>query len=330
MSGQVPASTIVMELPELSFTPLLWHTFVERSKALPRTLEEYEAQARPTDETKEWFRTLFATHGHHIRHLSFRWHVVLEATSLAKDCRHLLSLDGGNMVTLPSKQTAEQFWALVRQNPRLVRLVFPRLASWTRKDDMEFVYTTLSAMQNLKDLEPRTVAVNISTLLRRVPQLERLYVEYPDSLYRLDADYGGLRSLTVQAAIMIGNLFNALDRLPGLEELKFRCLVLEHYRKMSASMEARAAALAQSGQSRRALPLKSFEVDDCMERQDKHMALVFGQLPQLVRLRIPAIYNKTRTALWDHCYYLDDIRGVEESVDAWRQRRAQDNNSSQT
>ncbi|KAG0202829.1 hypothetical protein BGX33_009455 [Mortierella sp. NVP41] len=199
---------------------------------------------------------------------------------------------------LRRRKTAQLFWLLVLQNPGLVRLVTPS-NEIMNNFDKEFVFTTLSLLKSLRDLELRSLRLNIPTLLSKMLQLEQLQVQ---------------------------NLFKALGHLPGLEELKIKAIEMQPYGDVSAFVEARTAALAQSGQSRRDLPLKSFEVDDCIDRLDKHMALVVGQFPRLVRIRIPVLHSETWKALWKHCYYLDEIRSLCCSTDAWRERRAMEKN----
>ncbi|KAF9084203.1 hypothetical protein BGX23_010743 [Mortierella sp. AD031] len=229
---------------------------------------------------------------------------------------------------LRRRKTAQLFWLLVLQNPGLVRLVTPS-NEIMNNFDKEFVITTLSFLKSLRDLELCSLRLNIPTLLSKLLQLERLQVRHWDGLFSMteQEQYGGLRSLSLQGGcVQVQNLFKALGHLPGLEELKIKAIEMQPYGDVSAFVEARTAALAQSGQSRQDLPLKSFEVDDCIDRLDKHMALVVGQFPRLVRIRIPVLHSETWKALWKHCYYLDEIRSLCCSTDAWRERRAMEKN----
>ncbi|KAF9084205.1 hypothetical protein BGX23_010745 [Mortierella sp. AD031] len=174
------------------------------------------------------------------------WNHCYHLDSIHSKNEHLRSLVAGGIRNYGSKEIAKQFWVLVRQNAGLVRFDFPWLADLNRLAyDKEFIFTTLSALENLKTLRLGLLALD---------------------------DYPGLRSLILETIVAVGDLFKAMVRLPGLEELRAKCILKtidkEEIRKIMEDSTASPPRL-------RTFPLRSLEVDyDCKTMDRNAVALV--------------------------------------------------------
>ncbi|KAF9084206.1 hypothetical protein BGX23_010746 [Mortierella sp. AD031] len=228
----------------------------------------------------------------------------------------------GRRLFFQDRLDAQKFWLLVHQNPSIVRLQLPTFHVSDNMIDDEFIYDTLSTMKDLKVLNLGWIRLSVRILLKRVPQVERLQIYYTDELFTLDQDYNGLRSLVLLDYIRFEDLFKALDRLPSLEVLRIKCVSNEETSTAGAIMAAR----IERPTPLRPLSVRIFEVEEDRLKRDGLFALIVGQFPRLVSIQIPTLYSSTLEALWDHCYYLDDIRSANSSVVAWRERRAMDVN----
>ncbi|KAG0202831.1 hypothetical protein BGX33_009457 [Mortierella sp. NVP41] len=314
--------------------PLLWYRLDTRRKGWRRIIEQYNTTPTSQQETSNWIGSIFSKHGRHIRHLTIHWDVILKEAADTTDCKHLRSLGiiGDIKYVQPYRheRTVQFFWILVQKNPGLGRLVLPPIPCCGSMTSMHastpddgLIFTTFSALANLRDLDLASSLLDISALLRSTPQLERLQVFFPDGLSSLDQDYAALRSLVIRDTIVIRTLFRALDRLTGLEELRVRSIKRERFTTMRSIVEERAALVRP-----KTFPLRSLEVDETEKQTDKYLALVVAETPRLAHFRIELVGRETKSALWNHCYHLDSIQSKNESVDAWRQRRVEDANSS--
>ncbi|KAG0282889.1 hypothetical protein BGZ96_012741 [Linnemannia gamsii] len=75
------------------FTPLLWSTIDTHSKSWRKIMYKCDTGEVERDKFEGWCKTIFAKHGHLIRHLGAQWNTILEVASLnSSDCKNLLSL----------------------------------------------------------------------------------------------------------------------------------------------------------------------------------------------------------------------------------------------
>ncbi|KAG0263406.1 hypothetical protein BGZ95_003803 [Linnemannia exigua] len=220
---------------------------------------------------------------------------------------------------LRNRRDVERFWMLVRHNPGLVQITFPRIGTI---EDMsqDYVLETLSTMKNLKDLDLEWMPLDLPTLLNAVPQLQRLRGFALERLSSLQQDYSKLRHLSYPNKIDICELLNLLGHLPGLEELQlWQILVMP-----SASPTNMKAIVSSSASFPR---LKTLRLDGAISSfEDEFVSLLIGLFPSLVRLWIGTFRPATRNVLWEKCYLLESINGRGEAgpIVAWRDRRAKD------
>ncbi|KAK3841529.1 MAG: hypothetical protein J3R72DRAFT_445055 [Linnemannia gamsii] len=335
-----------------AFVPLLWHNLDTHTKPWQRIIDDDSSARRPRDEIEQWVKTSFEKYGHHIRHLNVHWNVVLEAASLSSKCRNLCSLVVGVVLRnhlapstvlvavdddmrlpwmsggdesgmcedyLRCRRDVERFWMLVRHNPGLVHITFPRIGTI---EDMlqDYVLETLLTMKNLKGLDLEWMPLDLPTLLNVVPQLQRLRGFALERLSSLQQDYSRLRYLSYRNEIDIPGLLHLLNHLPGLEELQlWQVLVMP-----SASSTDMMAIISTSALFPQ---LKTFRLDGSISSfEDKFISLLIGLFPSLVQLWIGILRSATRNELWQKCYFLESINGRRDAgpIVAWRDRRAKD------
>ncbi|KAF8944616.1 hypothetical protein BGZ47_003986 [Haplosporangium gracile] len=225
---------------------------------------------------------------------------------------------------LRRKITVERFWSLVHQNPGLVRLKFPYLGPMNDLSK-EYILERLLALKQLRDLDLELTLLDARTMLRLFPKLERLRIYNLDGLLMLpmQEQYSHLQALGLRTYVMFSHVIKVLDHLPGLEELWIKGVAVEPIAHLRATMASADVALKAQGEVV-ALPLiKSFYIDETLPRDDESIALLVRRFPRLVQIRT-AVYRATRKALWDHCYFLEEMHGVKEGAEAWKRRRVGD------
>ncbi|KAF9905987.1 hypothetical protein EC991_001146 [Linnemannia zychae] len=211
------------------------------------------------------------------------------------------------------RQVIEQFWALVQQNPGLVRVRTPSLEEMNSLSET-FILSTLKSLEYLRDLGMDDSQSRMWTLFRSLPKLERWdkYIR-GDTLWNWKPKerFTNLRSLSLRFYVLVGEIFRILEYLPNVEELRIGGTP-------SQSMEY---AMIM----KRELPLKVLHVDKVLHYEDRFVAVLVRQCPQLLHFRSREVLKMTRQALWENCYSLESIDSARHvSVIPWRQRRLED------
>ncbi|KAF9156804.1 hypothetical protein BG015_001136 [Linnemannia schmuckeri] len=91
--------------------PLLWETVDDTLFSWRQILKQYDADDSKGDKDERWLRSIFAKHGHLIRHLSLSWKVSILAAGLSGQCTNLLSL---SLTTSVLNKTAREAETLAR------------------------------------------------------------------------------------------------------------------------------------------------------------------------------------------------------------------------
>ncbi|KAF9119923.1 hypothetical protein BGW39_011804 [Mortierella sp. 14UC] len=368
--------------------PELWQIIDTRKPSWIRLLQEDAAAetTRPPEETTEWLQTIFAKHGHHIRHLGAHWHIVLEAAVLSSGCRNLESLTVGTVwyyrgisgatrtqtphtpattltattatstsaggLQLPwqssslvnnniwpekntQQHTLEYFWALVRHNPKLTRLIFPNFVAMNGLP-MEFIINTLfllTCFDQLQELDLTWSLLGVREVLKALPRLKRLHVYnlMDVSSIQPQEQFPSLRMLDIRVFVDPKAILRLLPHLPGLKEFRVRrlgisdtALTPEDLEDIAAAAES-AIVTATSISGQQDMPVTIFQVDTFPEIDDKIMALFVGVFPRLKRIRVPGLFRETQKALWARCYFLEAIESSNmRNVKNWEQRRRED------
>ncbi|KAF9119013.1 hypothetical protein BGX30_004149 [Mortierella sp. GBA39] len=371
------------------FTPLLWHTVDTLSKPWQGLFRRHDCKYDlPRDKIAAWVRETVARHGHHIRHLTATWNVVLEAVAANSDCTNLTSLVVGSVMyhrkvtpleletvtaalphppltvlyatdqtatplvqwlhlpwvsnrriyrtgivneDLRRKITVERFWSLVQQNPGLVRLRFPTLGAMNDLSK-EYILERLLALKELRDLDLELTLLDARTMLRLFPKLERLGIYNMDGLLMLPAQeqYRNLRHLGLRTYVLFTNVLKVLHHLPGLEELWIKGVAVEPVGHLRTTLASIPITLSSNGPSTRGNEvvvsppvIKAFYIDETLPRDDESIALLVRRFPRLVQIRA-GVNRATKKALWEHCYYLEEMHGVKGGAEAWKRRRIED------
>lgn len=338
------------------FTPLLWSTIDTHTKSWRNIMHNLETGVIQRDEFERWCKTEFEKHGHRIRHLGAHWHTIVEAASLeTSQCRNLVSLstdvvkqshltpttvlaliaDDGNQdpqqfpwvseqgmtkfrEDFRHRSTVERFFLLIQQNPRLVRLQFP-MHGVMKDVSKDYIFETLSQLRNLKELNLVWLPLDLPTLLDTVPQLERLQGRDIPDLGCLQQPHFNLRALSIRTYVLFTNLLTMLNHLPNLEELQIESILGD-----PESVVPYKEAIKIVETSPPFLRLRTLQVDNQLRPGDKYMALFLGLVPNLVQLVNLTIVYAVKKALWEKCFYLDEIRIVGgPDVGPWRERRNQ-------
>lgn len=370
------ACALVCHSWNVIFTPLLWNTIDTHSKSWRKIMDKFDRDVE-RDEFEGWCKTIFAKHGHLIRHLGVHWDTILEVASLnTSNCKNLLSLstevvrhshvipatvlaliaddnvdnkengdnnsdndgnddDGEHLLRLfpwmsedgmtkyrediRHRRTIERFFILIRRNPGLVRLQFPMHG--TMKDvAREYIWETLSLLRNLKELNLVWLPLDLPTLLDTVPQLQRLRGHDFPGLGSLQHDYPNLWVLHIRTYVKFTQLLDMLKHLPMLEKLRVESVLGDPESVLPYKEACRIAETTPPF-----LQLRVLQVDNQLRSGDKYMALFLRMIPNLVRLENLTIVSAVKKALWEYCYYLDEIRIVGgPDVELWRERRAKD------
>ncbi|KAF9138120.1 hypothetical protein BG015_002479 [Linnemannia schmuckeri] len=351
------------------FTPLLWAKLDTHTKPWSKIMYKLDTGEIQRDELEGWCKTIFEKHGHRIRHLGAHWNTIVEAASLeTSNCRNLVSLstelvkhshvtpttvlalvadfvDFNNddntheprqfpwvseegmtkyREDIRYRGTVERFFLLIRQNLSLVRIQFP-IHGVMKDVSQEYVFEALSQLRNLKELNLVWLPLALPTLLDTVPRLERLQGHSFPDLGSLQHQYPNLRTLSIRTYILFTNLLSMLNHLPGLEELQIESVLGEPesvvpYKEACRIVETSAPFLR----------LRTLQVDNQLRPGDKYMALFLRMIPNLIRLVNLTLVYAVKNALWEYCYFLDEIRIVDgPNVEAWRERRAQQEKESQ-
>ncbi|KAG0374084.1 hypothetical protein BGX24_010848 [Mortierella sp. AD032] len=121
---------------------------------------------------------------------------------------------------LRRKITIERFWALVHQNPGLVRLSFPNLGAMNDLSK-DYIFQSLTSLKHLRDLDLSLTLLNPRTILTSLPNLHRLQIYNLDGLLTtpLQEQFPGLHSLGLRTYVPISQVLKVLDHLPYLENL---------------------------------------------------------------------------------------------------------------
>ncbi|KAG0060524.1 hypothetical protein BGZ89_012205 [Linnemannia elongata] len=338
------------------FTPLLWSTIDTHTKPWRKIMHKLETGVIKQDQLDGWCKAVFEKHGHQIRHLGAHWDTIVAVASLETSlCRNLVSLssevvkqthvtptsvpalvlDDGDQdpqqfqwvskegmtkykEDIRLRGTVERFFLLVLQNPKLVQIQFP-MHGIMKDVPKAYVVETLSHLRNLKELNLVWLPLDLPTLLDTVPQLERLQGRDIPDLGRLQQPYPNLRVLGIRTYVLFKNLLVMLNHLPNLEELQIESILGEPesvvpYKRAIRTVETTPPFLR----------LRTLQVDNQLRPGDKYMALFLRLVPNLVRLVNLTIVYAVRKALWEWCFYLDEIRIVGgPDVGPWRERRAQ-------
>ncbi|KAG0280182.1 hypothetical protein BGZ95_011010 [Linnemannia exigua] len=89
--------------------PRLWHSIDDTKNSFPKILSLHDSDAAKGDKDEAWVLTIFAKHGHFIRHLTTRTKVVIKAVSLSGTCTDLVSFTTKSLVFgLTLKEREEQ------------------------------------------------------------------------------------------------------------------------------------------------------------------------------------------------------------------------------
>ncbi|KAF9325518.1 hypothetical protein BGZ91_002355 [Linnemannia elongata] len=342
-------------------TPLLWHTVNIDTMPWLKKFDKVANDRKSSEETEMWIKLVFERHGRHIRHLDTYWSSVIEVASLdVSNCRNLVSLtfegerythsaptalvpdvanninnnynnylpsplqqhNDGNAISgenLRHRWMFERFFSLIRQNPGLVRIQFP-LHGAVMTASKTYIFETLSLLRKLKELDQARLQLDMATLLETVPQLERLRRSDFPSLFSLQQQYPSLRVLHLGTFVNFTPLLEMLKHLPGLEELRFEGILGDPGATYTVSRDN-----AEASESFRNLSTLQFDDQWRHEGTHRYIVLLLRLVPNLVRLLGLEIHGEVKKALWDYCYFLDEIRDVNQwDIEPWRQRRADD------
>ncbi|KAG0067440.1 hypothetical protein BGZ90_000995 [Linnemannia elongata] len=232
---------------------------------------------------------------------------------------------------LRRKITVERFWSLVQQNPGLVRLRFPYLGAMNDLSK-DYILERLLALKELRDLDLELTLLDARTMLRLFPKLERLKIYNLDGLLMLSAQeqYSNLRHLGLRTYVLFTHVLKVLNHLPGLEELWIKGVAVEPLVLLRTTMASIPITLPPNGTSTRGNEvvicppvIKSFTIDETLPRDDESIALLVRRFPRLVQIRA-GVSRATKKALWEHCYYLEEMHGVKGGAEAWKRRRVED------
>ena len=337
------------------FTPLLWSTVDTHTKPWRKIMYKLETGVIQRGEFEGWCKAVFEKHGHRIRHLGAHWNTIIEAASLGTNCRNLVSLstevvrqshetpttilalvadgEGQDPQQFPwvseegmtkyredirLRGTVERFFLLLQQNPRLVHIQFP-MHGVMKDVSKDYIFETLSHLRNLRELNLVWLPLDLPTLLDTVPQLERLQGRDIPGLGCLQQPYPNLRALSIRTFVLFTNLLTMLNHLPSLEELQIESILGD-----PESVVPYKEAIRIAETSFPFLRLRTLQVDNQLRPGDKYMVLFLRLVPNLVRLVNLTIVYAVKKALWEWCFYLDEIRIVGgPDVGLWRERRAQ-------
>lgn len=213
----------------------------------------------------------------------------------------------------------ERFWALIRQSPYLARLSFPKLRSM-HDLPQEFILDSLMSLHHLRDLNVEWLSLDVRSVLRSLPKLERIRVPHLRDLLLLlpGEQLQGLRMLGVRRGEPLSCVFEVLEHLPGLEELRLQEISREPFIwEESIGTGAKARLLDVPA-------LKTLQYDKVPSRwEDMYIAELVGRLSGLSRIKVPMLLRATEQALWDRCYFLEEIDSLNgrDKIGRWRMRR---------
>lgn len=215
----------------------------------------------------------------------------------------------------------ERIWTLLRQNPYLARLSLPYLGSMHGLPQ-EFIIDSLMSLHHLRDLNVEWLLLLDSRIvLRSLPKLERVHVCHLGDLLSLlpEERFRGLRMLGVRTPVTISYVLKVLEYLPGLEELRLQAITLEPIVPPQNSINAAAETRVRGFPAVKMLQQASTP----SQKEDKYMAVLVGQLPQLLRIKVPMLLGATEQALWERCYFLEEIDSLNggSKICRWRVRR---------
>ncbi|KAG0274970.1 hypothetical protein BGZ95_009310 [Linnemannia exigua] len=214
---------------------------------------------------------------------------------------------------LEDRHVFERIWTLLRQNPRLVVLDIP-LQAGLRDLPESFIITTLSSMQHLKELRLTWHTLDTETFLTAIPRLERLCIFNLQGIISKQEDFGDLRYFYIQRSITVNELSAIVERLPKLEDLRISSVRDEDKKEPATVWTGKLFRL-----------VKKLKLNVAHDFNDDTIALLVRLFPAVVSVHIPTVFEKTKEALWENCYDLDEIVSEEAvSTDAWRQRRLED------
>ncbi|KAF9119658.1 hypothetical protein BGW39_000134 [Mortierella sp. 14UC] len=341
--------------------PLLWQTIDTSRKGWLRIFNVHGMKDRASREAIEQsVRLTLAKHGHHIRHLTTRWRVVLDTLSVNGECTKLCSLvvgdiKGANLGPSFTADTAGTTTAISTTTTALANVRLP----WSTSESNSYDSSPAKVMRE------RRVIKQFWTLVLQNPGLVRLCLPSLETMKTLSKDFildilkslEHLRDLDLKGTRL--NMWALLSSLPKLERLPvyhrddlvssrnteerytgLRSLNLVFYVQLSDVFklleyfpgveELRIGGVAGLGMKEvtvkeRELSLKALHVHHVAHYEDKNVALLVSQCPRLVHFRTSEVLRATRQALWETCYLLETLESVSSVyVSAWRQRRSDD------
>ncbi|KAG0282890.1 hypothetical protein BGZ96_012742 [Linnemannia gamsii] len=184
----------------------------------------------------------------------------------------------------------------------------------------EYIIETLSLLRNLRVLNLVWFLLNLPTLLDTVLQLQRLQGHDLPGLGSLQQDYPNLRALDIRTHVKFTQLLEGLKHLPRLEKLRIESVLGDPESVVSYKEACRITDTTPPFSQ-----LRFLQVDNQLWSGDKYMVLLLRLIPNLVRLENLTIVPTVKEALWEYCYYLDEIRIVGgPDAELWRERRAKD------
>ncbi|KAG0060523.1 hypothetical protein BGZ89_012204 [Linnemannia elongata] len=338
----------VSRLWNYTLLPLVWHTINPKKRAW-----------KP-DKLEQWVRTNFVNNCHLVRDLTADWDVLLETA--AGRCRNLTSLAVHTVARTPSehlyysssasstiandqpppppglswifnenenvlrnnprqRRDMEWFWQLVDQNPRLVCVHFPHTAFINHLSQV-YILETVSRIKNLRELNTRLMTLDLSTLLDTLPQLERLECSPSRGTATLSKNHLKLQQLKCLDSVQVSRFMEVLKHLPRLESLVLSRIIPEKGPPTS-TYEILCETVSTTGVT---FPqVRELRVYWMSRHEERYVVVMLGLFPELRRVWLPHTFVDVRKAMWEKCYWLEEINGRRVGVvDEWKERRAKD------
>ncbi|KAF9088174.1 hypothetical protein BGX29_000403 [Mortierella sp. GBA35] len=203
--------------------------------------------------------------------------------------------------------TSQHFWLLVRQNSRsLFSLRLHVSLMWLCQiTKVDFVFDTLASLENLVNLENDLMALDVNTLLERVPSLVsyRTWVHYVQNDYAPRRQFTQLVYLQLFGAVSTRTFFTLLKYFPTLETLR-----MDEFRG-SMDFLTNAYEILDNTPSK----LKRLHFYNPSTTIDEHIAnLVIPWIPNLVEISLSQLHPAIARALGTHCRKLEIVRQADD------------------
>ncbi|KAH7044343.1 hypothetical protein BKA57DRAFT_469339 [Linnemannia elongata] len=219
------------------------------------------------------------------------------------------------------RRDMEWFWQLVRQTPGLIRLHFLE-TNLINILPQSYILETVSRIKNLRELNTRSLDVDLSTLLDTLPQLERLSCSPSLGSVTLSKNYSNLRQLKYLRSVQVSRFIEVLKHLPRLESLMLSRIIAEEdlptstYEILCETVSTTVVKFLQ---------VREFEVHRMSSHEERYVAMMLGVFPEVRRLYVPGIPAEIRKVMWEKCYWLEEFRDRSDRIlDEWKERRAKD------